>query len=227
MSFFTESISNIGVVLIVSIIISKIKDSLIDKEVHLSILELITSKDVLSVSKAYLRVTEAILNTVLPRDELFKKIVITFNYSLINSLVKISESIVESDLKDKKSKTIIGLMLGEKLKKSSMSQIILLIVFLINLIISFFLESSVSSFVIAIVAIGLLAIHIDHKLIEYRIKSGWYGKNEFETIEMIDFILSHADKNDFNDQGGLKKIISIQDLSDKKTHVNSLNGVMV
>ena len=62
----------------------------------------------------------------------------------------------------------------------------------------------------------MFAIHADHKLIEHRIRNGWYGKNEFESREIIEFILSHANKDDFNDSGGLKKIIPTPEFSEEE-----------
>ncbi|MBM6705450.1 hypothetical protein H6A60_13350, partial [Sutterella massiliensis] len=77
----------------------------------------------------------------------------------------------------------------------------------VNALAAFVNGAEMNTFVIFVVFVGLSAIFIDHKLIEYRINKGWYGKNEFESREIIRFVLAHADKNDFNDQGGLKKVI--------------------
>lgn len=119
-------------------------------------------------------------------------------------------------------------MLGEKLKNSVRIQLVLLLALAINALLAYVNDVEMSLFAICVVAIGFAAIYVDHKLIEYRVRRGWYGKNEFESREIIRFILAHADKNDFNDQGGLKKVIpspSLEDLSDLD-HAN-VDGVRV
>jgi len=226
MSLLTEIATGAGATIIAIIIIAKFTDVFKNKKVYLSVLETIKSKGVLSTTKAYIKATEAILDSVIPGNTIYKQFVIALNSSLMLSIVNIAESIVESNAEERKSKTIVGLMLGEKLKKSANSQLFLITALLINIILSLLSDVPINTLVI-VVAIGLLAIHIDHKLIEHRLKNGWYGKNEFETREIIEFIVSHANKDDFNDKGGLKKVIPLPELNSTKEHASNLGGATV
>jgi hypothetical protein len=69
-----------------------------------------------------------------------------------------------------------------------------------------------------------MAIHVDHKLIEHRIRNGWYGGNEFESLEIIDFILSHSNKDDFNDSGALKRVIPLPNSTEVKSRDTVIGG---
>lgn len=128
--------------------------------------------------------------------------------------------------KKKNAKTVVGLMLGEKAERSSKSQLSLLIALCISFAFSYYLDTSINSITILVISILFLGIQIDQKLIEYRVKNGWYGKNEFETREIIKFIISHANKDDFNDSGGLKKLIPEPELN-KNEDVKVVSGGVI
>lgn len=52
--------------------------------------------------------------------------------------------------------------------------------------------------------------------LEYRIVKGWYGNNEREAREIIEFIIKESSNIDFRDGGKLKKILSEEDLEEIK-----------
>ncbi|MCO7519198.1 MULTISPECIES: hypothetical protein [unclassified Pseudomonas] len=135
-----------------------------------------------------------------------------FNLSLAKTVIQLLEGDSTTSEAQAKSNTIVGLMLIEKMQKSSLILLFLFSAVLVDLSIDKLFGLGSNGYV-TILAAGLWSlILLDHKIIEYRIRKGWYGRNEFETREIIHFALSHANKDDFNDQGGLKKIVPLPEI---------------
>lgn len=146
------------------------------------------------------------------------------NMSLAHSVLLLLEKNIAANEDQAKTNTIVGLMLIEKMKKSSLILLFLFLSVLIDLAIDKLFGLGSHGYV-TIFAAGLWSlILLDHKIIEYRIRRGWYGKNEFEAREIINFALSHANKDDFNDQGGLKKIIPLPEIPETETAPNKAWG---
>ncbi len=208
------------------VIFWKMGDILRNKILNQAFKRLIKSKGFRDISFSYLEVLNILLDDSMARNRALKIFAIYINVSLFKALENISEQIAKSTDSDKKAKTVVGLMISEKMKKSSRAQLFLFLALIANVAISFVFDNSVSIFVMVFVSILLLCIQIDHKLIEYRVNKGWYGKNEFETLEIIEFIIAHADKNDFNDSGGLKKVIPQPKTVKENEPSTSDNGVV-
>tara|TARA_A200000159_G_scaffold1453_1_gene1619 strand:- start:3222 stop:3917 length:696 start_codon:yes stop_codon:yes gene_type:complete len=208
------------------VIFWKMGDILRNKNLDQAFKRLIKSKGFRDISFSYLEVLNILLDDSMARNKVLKIFAIYINVSLFKALANISEQIAKSTDSDKKAKTVVGLMISEKMKKSSRAQLFLFLALIANVAISFVFDNSVSIFVMVFVSILLLCIQIDHKLIEYRVNKGWYGKNEFETLEIIEFIIAHADKNDFNDSGGLKKVIPQPKTVKENELSTSDNGVV-
>lgn len=109
--------------------------------------------------------------------------------------------------KDKKTNTIVGVMLLEKAKKGAIQQLIIILCVLFYTLIAWLTESDINPLVLLFLFLLLLAIFLDQKLMELRIRKGWYGSNEFETRELIEFISLHSNMDDFSDGNGAKRII--------------------
>ena len=213
MSIFTEFISDAGVSIVFGVIAWKFKDVLIDEDVRNLIVSAFRSKDTGEAKKAYVQSIEKIIgNSFLINEKTFTVLAIYLSSSLVRSIANISKEIIEASPEEKKAKTIVGLMLGEKAERSFRSQLYLGVALVTSFVFSIFLDSSMNNFALIFISLLFLGIQVDQKLIEYRIRNGWYGKNEFETREIINFIISHANKDDFNDSGGLKKVIPEPDL---------------
>lgn len=74
--------------------------------------------------------------------------------------------------------------------------------------------------IISIIAFTLLITYnIQTSLFNYRVRKGFYGRNEYESREIIDFIVDNYKKVDFSDPGGPKKIISEEDLEKIQVYV--------
>ena len=66
----------------------------------------------------------------------------------------------------------------------------------------------------------MMVLLLSRKLaIDYRIIQGWYGNNEWEVREIIDFIIRESNNIDFRDGGKLKKILTDRDLEEIKSMV--------
>lgn len=140
---------------------------------------------------------------------------------------KILTEVVKAPPEEKKAKTVVGLMLGEKMKKSFQAQLFLILALTISLFSYILFQTAWNIVAIGIIIFSLLAIQIDKMLIEYRVKNGWYGTNEYEAREIISFIISHANKDDFNDSGGLKKVIPEPEIIEAEEPLTNPNGVPV
>lgn len=210
MSLAYSIAAGIGGSIIAALVYDTAKNIVKNKDLQLAIKELVRSTKTPSSKKvitAYLKVTEALLITTLPSNLMHKKLTLYMNASLISSVSVISKKISEYSNERKKSSTIVGMMLSDKIKSSSRIQIILISSLVIHVIVALLSSIDINGFIILIISLALLALHVDHKLIEYRIKKGFYGRNEYEAKEIINYIISHADKNDFNDGNGRKKLI--------------------
>jgi hypothetical protein len=208
MSILTEFTSVAGASIVVGVIAWKFKDVLMDSDVRDLIVNVFRSKDIGEAAKAYIQAINAILGlSFLMHEKIFRILIIYLSSSLVRSIASISIQIIEASPEEKKAKTIVGFMLGEKAERSSRSQLYLGVALAASFVFSIFLDSSINNVAFILISLFFLGIQVDQKLIEYRIKNGWYGNNEFETREIINFIISHANKDDFNDSGGLKKVI--------------------
>lgn len=180
-------------------------------------------------AKSYARVIEIVLDDTMPLGKYNKKTIILINSALISAISTLyKESEGESDEK-RKSNTIVGVMLLERLKKSTKLQFILVLCLILNVLISLIPAIEFSYFLLALVSVMLLSIHADQQLIRSRIRKGWYGTNEFEAKEIINFIISHSNKDDFNDSGGLKRVIPLPeaDAEKEKNKSNGFGGAVV
>lgn len=81
-------------------------------------------------------------------------------------------------------------------------------------------EISIEAIYIGFVTVILLGVH--KFLFDYRVKSGYYGNNEREAREIIQFILQESEHIDFTDNGKLKKIVSDEELGEIAESIKSL-----
>lgn len=218
--------TSLGVIVLAAVFFSKTKDVWNDKGFRSALKKLLEdSSDFPNRSEAYLNLTEHILNSAIGSStEHHKRIVIYLNSSLISAISRIYEEVRLATPEQKKSKTIVSMMLQEKLRGSSKYQIILILSLLLNCFLSVLEVTPFSYFLFVIGSLLILAMHIDQKLIDYRVKNGWYGKNEFEAKEIIKFIISHSNKDDFNDSGGLKRVIPLPEIESEEKTVDVRGG---
>lgn len=212
--------------LISAVVIFVIK-SIWDNENFRSALEAFFDSSIerLPSAEAYFKAIQLILDDITFLSRNNKRIVLYLNFGLVSAMSKIVEEIKGASSEEKKATTIVGVMLQDRLKKSTIAQSILILSLAINFILSLLFAINFSNFLFIFVAVSIFSIQLDQKLIDYRVRKGWYGKNEFEAKEIINFIVSHANKDDFNDDGGLKKVIPLPEIEFEKEKFRSTEGV--
>ncbi|OMO23054.1 MULTISPECIES: hypothetical protein [Vibrio] len=201
---------------------------------------LFKSKDIIKVIKraldAYVSEIEkvdsiavTIVKRVFRANSLLLDVSMLLNSSAFSVVETLAKQIADSDesAKDRKANTIVGVMLLEKAKKGTIQQAILILAIVAHLFIVWFTASDISQFVLLFLTVLLLAVFLDQKLIEFRIRKGWYGSNEFETRELIEFITLHSNKDDFNDGNGAKRIIPNPEVDLAAEHEGSKGGVAI
>lgn len=221
----SDWIASAGLIVFATVLGAKLYDILRVSELHKALEEILKADTVLGSIKAYLKAVDKIIDATLPRKWPYRGIILKMNSSLLSSISIVAEEIITASNEAKKSKTVVGLMLGEKVKNSTKAQLFLILAFIINLSLYLFFELQLSRFALFIVSLGILGIHIDHKMIEYRVKHGLYGTNAFESRELINFMIAHSNKDDFNDSGGLKKIIPIPEVQEEKEQEFIIGGI--
>jgi hypothetical protein len=178
-------------------------------------------------SKSYSRVIEIVLLDTMPFGSYNKKLILIMNSALITAVSSLYRELDGDSAEKHRSNTIVGIMLLEKLKRTTKLQFTLVLCLILNLMLSFLPEIRFSYFLFALVSLLLFCIHVDQQLIEYRIRKGWYGKNEYEAKEIIDFIISHSNKDDFNSSGGLKRVVPLPEIDPEAEKANGFNGATV
>lgn len=175
-------------------------------------------------AKACSKVIEIVLVDTMPLGKYNRKAILLMNSALITSISSLNRESDAGSSQKERSNTIVGVMLLERLKKSAKLQLVLFSCLVINLLVSFLPTIEFSYLLLAVVSLFFLCIHADQQLIEYRIKKGWYGKNEYETKEIINFIISHSNKDDFNNSGGLKRVIPLPSIESEPEKARGFGG---
>lgn len=218
---YTDIALNMGVGICGAVIAARLADLIIKSRRY----KYFRDKVFLSNTDTLSKLMDVILPTTHSLGVVEKTLSIFLSSSLYSAVSIITAQIVNAAPENKQTRTLVGMMIGEKIRTSLKSQMYLVIALLIHLAYTGFSASKVNGFIVLIIAIGFLAIYMDQKLIEYRVKKGWYGRNRYEAKEIIDFIISHAEKQDFNDNDGLKQVIPNAEHEDKNEFVKGFNGV--
>lgn len=167
-------------------------------------------------AKVYFNIVEIILDDMGVVSKRQKKMVVLLNSSLLSAILRVYENSNDSKKKYGNSETIVGLMLQERLKNSTKLYVVLFGCLFLYLILNLVSVVDFSYILFSLFSFMILLTHVDGKLIDRRVRKGWYGKNEFEAREIIDFIISHSSTDDFNDSGGLKRVIPLPEVEPKK-----------
>jgi hypothetical protein len=131
---------------------------------------------------------------------------ILFNAGLVRAVLKryISDQSKIDDDQQKFNITVAGLLLGSKSAETSFAFIsyILIIILYLALCSAFSLKLNIPLLVVLLICI--LLVQIRQSLLKFRIERGYYGLNDYEAREMIEFLLNHSEKADFSDGDGMK-----------------------
>lgn len=198
----------IGLGLLITFAFWKFLQAMRNREILDALLNSLKEKGIRNKAIKYIEAIDMVMDFSFPEaNKAYKKYSIFLSLSLYRSLIPFLAEMLHSDPGNRRASTIVGIMIGEKIRQAFVAQIWLTISIAISLAFDFFLGTRSGVWTIAISGLSLLAIQIDHKLLEYRIRRGIYGSNAFETLEIINFIIKHSNKDDFNDEGGLKRVI--------------------
>ncbi|MFA6899068.1 MAG: hypothetical protein WC256_02540 [Desulfurivibrionaceae bacterium] len=128
-----------------------------------------------------------------------------FNSGLISSLIQ--SYLSSTDKKSIDRNTIVGIMLGKKIDKYTKSFTCLFSGLGVHLLLVVLKMQQLSLPMVGILFLFIGALSLNQKMLEYRIKRGYYGTNGYEVKEIVQFIQSHSDKSDFIDKNGIKKLL--------------------
>jgi hypothetical protein len=129
---------------------------------------------------------------------------LALNYGLINSLLYNFLSATDNSAINRS--TIVGMLVGKKMKEDTRSYIYLFFALAAHLGASLLGVVEFNMYIVSFLILMIAALAINQKALEYRIKYGLYGSTPYEVREIIRFIDEHTDKSDFNDPEGKKKI---------------------
>lgn len=126
----------------------------------------------------------------------YQKLWVHLNSGLINStLINVMYNDDSSDI-DRNS--IIGMLVGEKIRKDTKSYIFIIISLVISVAIPIFTSMTVNYWLISFLLMMFSLLVLNQKTLEYRIANGFYGNTQYEAREIISYIEKHASNDDFN-----------------------------
>lgn len=107
---------------------------------------------------------------------------------------------------EKEEATIVGMIVSKKIKKDAQAYFYLFLGMILYLIVGIFNLYQINIWGVAFFTLMILALHTNQKILEYRIKKGYYGSNYYEAKEITQFILENAENDSFS-EGKIKKLI--------------------
>ena len=119
---------------------------------------------------------------------------------------ELKASTESSPLPVKLHPTIADSLVDKREKNCLILYLILSLSFLLHILACYFSNHTISVSALLFVLLLVLAVFLNQYLLEYRLKKGFYGTNEYEAREYIEFILNHQKKSDFSDGNGLKEL---------------------
>ncbi|EIV1855720.1 hypothetical protein ACWOGY_004313 [Vibrio vulnificus] len=125
----------------------------------------------------------------------YQKLWMFLNSGLVNSTLKNVMYNDESSEIDKNS--IVGMLVGEKIKKDTKSYIFIMISTIISIVLPLLTNSDVNFWLISFLLSLFSLLVLNQKLLEYRITNGFYGSNQYEAREIIGYIEQHSSDDDF------------------------------
>lgn len=126
------------------------------------------------------------------------------NSGLIGSLIK--NYVSSTDRSAINRSTVVGMLVGNKIKQDTKSYTYLSSALALHVSAVFLGGVELNTGVLALLFTMISGLMINQKVLEYRIKKGLYGTSPYEVREILKYIEEHSDPDDFNDEGGRKKI---------------------
>jgi len=138
-----------------------------------------------------------------------------FNAGLAKTYIEKTIKVVSGQ--ETNENTIVGIMVGNKIKADTKSYVFLLSALIIYIVISAVAQSPLNLMVVLFITSLIGALHLNQKILEYRINHGLYGSTEYEVREILQFVLSHSDKTDFtNSDGVMKELLPKPEIEERR-----------
>jgi hypothetical protein len=103
--------------------------------------------------------------------------------------------------------TVAGLMATRRARTATKAYAALLVTLGLHVLFASLELVQRSDFFLIAGSTLILLLHVNERIFAFRVAKGLYGNNDYEAREILHFILSHADKQDFSDNDGLKKVL--------------------
>ena len=103
--------------------------------------------------------------------------------------------------------TVVELLADSKSKRIRIASFLLIFTGSVYVTLSLGYGQEPKIGILAIVVFFFLVFSINQKILTYRIHKGIYGTNEYEAREIITYILSNSDKEDFSDGDASKRLL--------------------
>jgi hypothetical protein len=124
---------------------------------------------------------------------------------------EINKRITEEEPEERASKprrlAILELLADFKSNRARLAFFMLLFSSLLYVAVSRQFEYEMQPGIFIIVGFLLVALYINQKALTYRIRKGVYGTNAYEARELIAYIISNSDKEDFFDGDDPKRLL--------------------
>lgn len=184
----------------------------------ITIIKCALDKELTSILKKERLITTDIIVKV-KLNQFLKSLKITFlkfilNAGLINSFLEKKLKVISRE--HNYENTIVGLLVERRIKSDTRSYIILFCALFLHFVFSLLPSYSINWLLILFLVSLIGLLHLNQKVLEFRIKKGYYGCNEYEAREILSYILEHSDKKQFNDKDGIKEIFPEAEITETK-----------
>jgi hypothetical protein len=106
----------------------------------------------------------------------------------------------------KKSKSIVELMINERKKTIRKVYTVLAITLLGQWAFASLTKTEISTWFVVLILLFASIVYLNQAIFQYRVKKGFYGTNDYEAREITEFIFINAKHIDFNDGDSVKRI---------------------
>ncbi|GHZ70606.1 hypothetical protein VCSRO175_3424 [Vibrio cholerae] len=130
------------------------------------------------------------------KKPVYQKLWVYLNSGLVNSALK--NVMYNDDSSEIDKNSIIGMLVGEKIRKDMKSYIFIGISLVVSMSLPVFTSYEVNYWLISFILIFFTLLVLNQKVLEYRISNGFYGSNQYEAREIIGYIERHSSDDDFN-----------------------------
>ncbi len=157
-------------------------------------------------------------------NSIYKPFLLPLNAGLIMSVFqRVIDAVKKGGIDEA---TIVGIMVGKRIKANTKAYMFLILSLIAHVALNFFLANSVNGYLILFLITMISLLGVNQKITEYRIRKNYFGSNEYEAREIVQFILDNVDKTDFTSGGNVKRLLPFPDINSTKTSSQSVEGVI-